>query len=197
MLQIWRVSATLRYPLWFAFSCSDWVRIRMSLVSIMKFIMKFFPKDPLGIRALALIQQQILRKLELQEVRIMAVLNDIFAAIQTNAQLSTEIITDAIQNEREEIRLALEAALNNSASPEQLSEALSLLQTSNERLGEAKLAIMGLVPTIPTPGAGTPIEEPAPPSLPLPELPETDLPIDVIPSESGLPGSFKIDLKSK
>ena len=122
---------------------------------------------------------------------LMATFQEIMQAIEKNGTLSGEILS-AISIEQEEVKEAIQDAINGVATPDQLQQALVTLSSTTESLGKAKDAITQLIPSVPSPENPTDPGQPLPTPEPVPASPD-----DVVVASApgvGLEGSTAIDL---
>jgi hypothetical protein len=151
-------------------------------ITFQKFIRNFFGIDRLE------------RQLQLLQELNMAKFAEILTAIETNGSLINQSL-DSLVTESQEIKKALEDAINSVATPEQLEAALATLTTNNEKLTVIKDTVTQLIPTVVSPDEPSNPENPAPTPEPepVPETP-TDVVVEPSPDTIGLPGSFEIDV---
>ncbi|MBW4666463.1 MAG: hypothetical protein KME60_03205 [Cyanomargarita calcarea GSE-NOS-MK-12-04C] len=129
-------------------------------------------------------------KQEVSELKeyIMATFPELLRAIQGNG-LAIASVLDAVKEESEEIKKALEDAAAGAASPEQLQDAIASLNLQTEQIGKAKDAVQQLIPTVKSP---TEPGEPLPTPVPPPDSPGPIV-IETAPN-TGLPGTVNIDI---
>jgi hypothetical protein len=136
-------------------------------------------------------------KQEINELKeyIMATFPELLKAIETNGTAIAQVL-NAVTEESEQIKQALQAAASGSATPDQLQQAIAALVLQTEQIGKAKDAVQQLIPTIESP------DEPTEPGEPLPQPTTTTPPtspdeIEITPAPStGLPGTVNIDSAS-
>jgi hypothetical protein len=133
-------------------------------------------------------KQKTLRQ-EVSELKeyIMATFPELLNAIQYNG-IAIASVLDAVKEESEEIKKALEDAAAGAASPEQLQDAIASLVLQTEQIGKAKDAVQQLIPTVKSPTKpGEPLPTPVTP-------PDSPGGIEITPApNTGLPGTVNID----
>ncbi len=132
-------------------------------------------------------------KQEINELKeyIMATFPELLKAIETNGTAIAQVL-NAVTEESEQIKQALEDAAAGAASSEQIQSAISALGLQTEQIGKAKDAVQQLIPTVKSPSSPT---EPTAP-IPQPTTPPTSPDqIKITPNtpDTGLPGTVNID----